>query len=99
MAAGLEQGRSAHRKGWKNFFWKVHKNKTFLLMLLPGTVLMLIFNYLPMAGTPMSFKKMQFFSDNIFTLSLIHIFEGEPAAEDDRKLFWQHPGLGRSDDV
>ena len=67
MAAGLEQGRSAHRKGWKNFFWKVHKNKTFLLMLLPGTVLMLIFNYLPMAGTLMSFKKMQFFSDNIFT--------------------------------
>nr|WP_281691455.1 ABC transporter permease subunit [Neglectibacter timonensis] len=36
-------------------------------MLLPGTVLMLIFNYLPMAGTLMSFKKMQFFSDNIFT--------------------------------
>lgn len=60
MAAGLEQGRSAHRKGWKNFFWKVHKNKTFLLMLLPGTVLMLIFNYLPMAGTLMSFKKMRF---------------------------------------
>ena len=28
---------------------------------------MLIFNYLPMAGTLMSFKKMQFFSDNIFT--------------------------------
>lgn len=67
MAAGLERGRPAHPKGWKNFFWKVHKNKTFLLMLLPGTVLMLIFNYLPMAGTLMSFKKMQFFSDNIFT--------------------------------
>ena len=37
------------------------------MMLIPGTVLMLIFNYLPMAGTLMSFKKMQFFSDNIFT--------------------------------
>ena len=29
MAAGLEQGRSAHRKGLEKFFWKVHKNKTF----------------------------------------------------------------------
>lgn len=42
--------------GFKRFIKAFMRNKTYLLMVLPGTVLMLIFNYLPMAGMPIAFK-------------------------------------------
>lgn len=47
------------------FFEDLNKNKVFLFMLLPGTILLLIFNYLPMVGVLMSFKRMKLFSDSI----------------------------------
>ena len=48
-------------------FWKIlNRNKIYLLMLLPGSLLLLVFNYLPMLGVMMSFKRMRFYSSNIF---------------------------------
>lgn len=44
----------------------LNRNKAFLLMLLPGTLFLLVFSYLPMVGTLISFKKMTFFKSNIF---------------------------------
>lgn len=49
------------------FFEDLNKNKVFLFMVLPGAILLFIFNYLPMAGVMMSFKKMKLFSDSIIT--------------------------------
>lgn len=39
------------------FMSKVKKNKTLLIMLLPATVLILVFSYLPMTGIVLAFKK------------------------------------------
>ncbi len=39
------------------FFQEVYKRRTLLLMLLPAVVLVFIFNYIPMAGTIIAFKK------------------------------------------
>lgn len=36
------------------------ENKIFLLMVLPGSILFLIFNYLPMAGTLIAFKRINY---------------------------------------
>jgi putative aldouronate transport system permease protein len=40
-------------------------NLAYLLMLVPGIVLLLVFNYLPMAGMLFAFKRMKFFSDSL----------------------------------
>lgn len=45
----------------------LNRNIAFLLMLLPGTILLLIFSYLPMPGVIIAFKKMKFFSPSIIT--------------------------------
>lgn len=47
------------------FITKVKKNKTLLIMLLPATILVLIFSYLPMAGIVLAFKKYNY-NDGIF---------------------------------
>lgn len=44
---------------------RLKKNRTFLLMLLPGTLCFLAFNYLPLAGLVMAFKKVNY-SDGFF---------------------------------
>lgn len=40
----------------KKFLKKLWKNKSWLLMVLPGTIWLLIFSYLPMFGTVLAFK-------------------------------------------
>lgn len=45
---------------------QLNRNKYFLMMLIPGTIFLLIFSYLPMLGTLISFKRMTFFKSNIF---------------------------------
>jgi putative aldouronate transport system permease protein len=42
-------------------------NLSYLLMLVPGIILLLVFNYLPMAGMLFAFKRMKFFSDSLIT--------------------------------
>ncbi|MBC8080659.1 MAG: sugar ABC transporter permease [Gorillibacterium sp.] len=55
-------------KNTKNPFVKEFiKNKALFLMILPGTLLFLILNYLPMPGVLIAFKDMKFFSNNLFT--------------------------------
>ena len=49
-----------------SFGKNLKKNYVFLLMLLPGTIQLFIFNYMPMLGVMMSFKQMKFYDDNIF---------------------------------
>lgn len=45
----------------------LNNNKVFLLMLMPGSILLLIFSYLPMPGIIIAFKKMRFYSPSIIT--------------------------------
>lgn len=42
-----------------SFFKNVVKNKTYLFMMLPGVLLLVVFNYLPMLGSLMAFKDTQ----------------------------------------
>ena len=42
---------------WKNEFWK---NKTLYLMMTPGLIFLIAFSYLPMAGTVIAFKQINF---------------------------------------
>lgn len=43
--------------GFKGFLKKLHKNRTFLLMLSPAIIYTLLFAYYPMTGIVMAFKK------------------------------------------
>jgi putative aldouronate transport system permease protein len=44
----------------KSFLRKVHKNRYLLLMLLPGTIYLIINNYIPMFGTIVAFKSINY---------------------------------------
>jgi len=44
----------------KSFMYKVKKNKTLLLMLLPAVLFFLLFNYIPIAGIIVAFKSYNF---------------------------------------
>ena len=48
-----------------SFFQEAYRHRTLLLMLLPAVVLVFIFNYIPMAGTIIAFKKYNY-QDGIF---------------------------------
>lgn len=47
------------------FKGSVQMNLAYLCMVVPGVVLLLLFNYLPMAGMLFSFKRMKFYSDSL----------------------------------
>lgn len=47
-------------RGRNSFFYKIVTNKAFLLMLLPGVILEIIFHYLPMFGIIIAFKRINF---------------------------------------
>lgn len=59
VANRLRKGRRGimRKNGIKIFFKKLYKYRTFLLMLLPAVVYTLIFNYYPMTGVILAFKK------------------------------------------
>ena len=58
---------TAQRRGdMKAFSRDLHKNKVYLLLLLPAVVYVLIFSYAPMAGVVMAFEKYN------FSLGLLH---------------------------
>ena len=42
------------------FFEEIRRRRTLLLMLLPATLLVFVFNYIPMVGTIMAFKKFNY---------------------------------------
>lgn len=51
----------------RSFITEFIKNKALFLMVLPGALLFLILNYIPMIGVLIAFKDMRFFSNNLFT--------------------------------
>jgi putative aldouronate transport system permease protein len=51
------------------FFHELRKNKALFLMLLPGAVILFLYNYLPMFGTLIAFKDFRFY-DGSFISSL-----------------------------
>jgi putative aldouronate transport system permease protein len=55
------------KTGLKKPLQDLNKNKVFLLMLLPGSILLVIFSYLPMLGVLMAFKRMKLYSPSIIT--------------------------------
>lgn len=61
------------KKGpWYQRFWKTLKaDRRFLLMILPGTILLILFSYLPMPGILMAFQKLSMKSNNFF-VNLFH---------------------------
>lgn len=50
----------------KNFFHDVYKNRVWLLMVLPGTIWLLLFSYLPMFGTIIAFKNFRYDPNGFF---------------------------------
>ena len=55
----------------KKFFKDIWKNRAWLLMVLPGTIWLLIFSYLPMFGQILAFKNFKI-SPGGFIQSLIN---------------------------
>ncbi|MCK0470153.1 sugar ABC transporter permease [Halalkalibacter sp. APA_J-10(15)] len=55
----------------KQFMKNINDNRTWLLMVLPGTVWFILLAYLPMAGNVIAFKDYRFHPDGFFA-SLIH---------------------------
>lgn len=50
----------------KSFFQDVYKNRVWLLMVLPGTIWLLLFSYLPMFGTVIAFKNFRYDPNGFF---------------------------------
>ena len=68
------------KKGFKS-------NLPYLLMIMPGALLLFAFNYLPMAGILIAFKNMKFFSSNIF----VNFVNSEWVGLDNFKFFFNTP--------
>ena len=49
------------------FFHELKKNKTLFLMLLPGALVLLLYNYLPMFGIIIAFKNFRIYGGNFFS--------------------------------
>ena len=62
-------------------------NLPYLLMIMPGALLLFAFNYLPMAGILIAFKNMKFFSSNIF----VNFVNSEWVGLDNFKFFFNTP--------
>jgi len=46
---------------------EIKKNKALFIMLLPGILILLLFNYLPMFGVILAFKNFKFYDSNFFS--------------------------------
>lgn len=68
------------------FFAEIRNNGALFIMLLPGVILLLINNYLPMFGVVIAFKKYRLF-DNFFE----SIIKSEFVGLDNFKFFFQTP--------
>lgn len=63
------------------------RDMPYFIMVLPAVILMLAFNYLPMAGVMISFKRMKFFSSNIF----INFAQSQWVGFENFKYFFKTP--------
>ena len=52
----LSQNRTGNKMKRYVFFTDLLKNKAFLFMLLPGVIILILFNYIPMFGIILAFK-------------------------------------------
>ena len=50
----------------RGFFHELRKNKALFLMLLPGVIVLILNNYLPMFGVVIAFKNFKFVGSNFF---------------------------------
>lgn len=71
----------------KAFNKEFKKNKALFVMLLPGIILILLINYLPMAGVFVAFKDMRFYSDNF----IINFFKSKWIGFENFKFFINTP--------
>ncbi len=71
----------------KGFLFNIKRNAPYLLMVLPGVVLLSVFSYLPMMGVLIAFKNMKFFSNNIF----INFVNSDWVGFDNFKFFFNTP--------
>lgn len=51
----------------KGFFQEVMKNRAMFLMLIPGALVLLLYNYLPMFGIIIAFKNFRFYDGSFFS--------------------------------
>ena len=51
----------------RNFFYEIKRNKALYLMLLPGALILFLYNYLPMFGVLIAFKDFRFHDGNFFS--------------------------------
>ena len=71
----------------KGLFDKLKRNFPFLLMVLPGASLLLVFAYLPMTGVLIAFKNMKFFSNSI----IVNFFRSEWVGFKNFEFFFKTP--------
>ena len=62
---GISSAKTKHRSN-DGFFKEVRKNKVLFIMMLPALVVLLINNYIPMAGILIAFKNFTYQGGNIF---------------------------------
>ena len=62
---GISSAKTKHRSN-DGFFKEVRKNKVLFIMMLPALVVLLINNYIPMAGVLIAFKNFTYQGGNIF---------------------------------
>lgn len=51
----------------RGFFYEIRRNKALYLMLLPGVLILFLYNYLPMFGILIAFKDFRFHDGNFFS--------------------------------
>lgn len=61
---GQTTGSIELKKGW---FHEINRNKALYLMLLPGALILFLYNYLPMFGVLIAFKNFRFHDGNFFS--------------------------------
>ncbi|MFD1433212.1 ABC transporter permease [Lacticaseibacillus yichunensis] len=69
-SAAIEQAPVRTKKKKKSFFQKVNENKTYLLFVLPGTLFLIIFFYIPVFANIVAFQNFQY-SEKGFLWSLL----------------------------
>lgn len=71
----------------KGILARLRKNFPFIFMVLPGTLLLLVFAYLPMTGIFIAFKNLKFYSNSIFT----NFFQSEWVGLKNFEFFFKTP--------
>ena len=55
----------------ENFFQKVYRNRIYLLLVLPGTIFLIIFFYIPVVANLVAFQNFQYSDQGFMAYSIV----------------------------